>query len=165
MPAPKRDLDTIHGRLQFARDKAGYTRVEFARLMGYSSDGWAKIELGTNSLQADTLSKANEVLQLDERYYFGKVPYDEAAGSSAATLTDLSKKIETMAARLEGSKNDEASMIANRIRGNERLRDLFDLVKFWEGSMLQRFTDMAFAYIQGRRDIDEKGEASSRKEA
>lgn len=149
MPAPKRDLETIHGRLQFARDRAGYTRAQFAERMKRSSDGWAKIELGTNSLSADVLAEANEILGLDERFYFGKISYDEAKSGQSQSLSGIAEDIRSIRDQVQGKTGDDADGIAQRIRANASLQELFEQVRFWDAGAIARFREWAAAFMAG----------------
>jgi len=110
VPQPKVDLSTVNGRVQYAREQAGYRQDEFAKLINYEPSSWQKIEQGQRRLSIEKLEEANAVLDLDIRYYFGQIPYQDAVSRAGNNYAALAKKIEDMEKRLSpGSQVDEVT--------------------------------------------------------
>ena len=149
MPASKSDLQSIHGRLRDARARRGLTRKDFAQLVGYSMHGWAKIELGTNALSAEMLKKANAILGLDERYYFGKLSYDDAQKSRISTVEQIERELVQLS-----SVPLHPNVIGGRALTNPFFRELLGRLDRLSEERLQRMCDRIAGYLDGVEDAD-----------
>jgi transcriptional regulator with XRE-family HTH domain len=137
------------------------TRAAFAEKIGWSVDGWAKIELGSRSLTAKILQKANEYLKLDYGFYFGTMSYEKAK-QSTASIESIADDMRILKDRLEGTPGDDAIRIAEKMRGNAQLLELFEMVRFWDGAMIRRVKDIAYGYLAGsQQDMDKKEKEAS----
>lgn len=143
MPKSVFDMETVNGRLAFARDQAGFNQIEFGRLMGYSSrTGWPKIERGENTLTADHVGKAAKILGLDVRYFYGQIDYREAGNASPKTYHDF------IAAVGRSAEGDDPVVRAVRDKQGAHHR-LVQMTLEWSPDMVRRLVDAAYFYFSG----------------
>ncbi len=119
MPTPKPDENTIHGRLQQARLVRKLSQEAMANHVGKSVSAWARIERGETELRLKDLTKANELLRLDVRYFFGKIPLEDAYSPNLG----LTPAGEVAVQRL----NKKASQMKKKIQKAE-YADVFELL-------------------------------------
>jgi len=165
MPASKDDPTTPSGRLQIARKRQGYTQADFAKAIGYSPSGWQKVELGDTDLTYEHIQRANEILRLDVRYYFGGMSYEEARDGAGSILDNIVKKIDRIDRRVVpiGDRVDENSA-ASQVLKRPVIERFVQRIQHWEDAAVERLYSMAVAFDEGRQYEEEKrkkGQAST----
>ena len=135
MPAPKLDLETIYGRLQYARDRSGYKQEEFAQLVGFSATGWGKIERGQRGLLCEYLERANKILKLDIGFYFGEIPYENAIGSNNFNYQTLIEKINSLESKVKPP--EDIDQLAYKVTIDPDLRRIVESVA-WKDGILKK---------------------------
>jgi len=146
MPASKMDLDTPHGRLQYARSVAGYEQEAFGKLMGYSTDGWQKIEQGKRRLTYELIEKVNTLLRLDIRYYFGQLPYHEAVKGNAVTYDDLVRRIKDLENKV--SPKEKLDEVTKTVAINEPLNDVVRMFYKEPAATVREIGALVYGYLQ-----------------
>lgn len=78
------DWTVIGARIRKQQDKFGYTREQFAEMLGVTPKFCADIELGNKGMSVQTLCKISELLKLSADYIlFGS---EDRAGTFPASL-------------------------------------------------------------------------------
>jgi len=80
----------ISERVKFARQRQGYSQRAFAKKIGMTSGNWSKTENGKQSISMDLLLRLNAVLNLDIRYYFGHLTFEDAKRTEG-TAVEIAK--------------------------------------------------------------------------
>ena len=159
MLSPKMDLSTIHGRIQYARDRGGYQQEEFSKLVNYSPSGWQKVEQGVRNITADTIEKVNEILNLDVRYYFGQIPYDDAVGGVNNNYAALVAKIQNMENNLAPAQAlDE---VTRAYLKNDSIKECVTKMSLLSENLQERILGMIEGYLSRVNEEDREREAKT----
>ncbi len=156
------NLSTIHERIRYARDKAGFNQKAFAAELNISPGNWSKIEGGTLSVKYDLIERINAILELDIRYYFGLISYEEAltkvkAGAEGDMLIELAKKSDRQKANLRSfiAENDA---LVQRLASSFELQQLIRFLYKCDADEIKDFSNLAMFYSaglkRGKRQID-----------
>lgn len=152
MPAPRPDMSTPHGRLQYARMCSPWDQDEFARKMGYeSASGWAKIETGQNELKYEHIAKANEHLKLDVRYYFGEIAYEDAKPERIKRLEDLGESVKELQRIVRPV--EALDEVTDTVRTSKSLHDLVQMIYTQPPAKLRELIALLYGYLHREAQI------------
>jgi transcriptional regulator with XRE-family HTH domain len=148
LPAAKPDLKTINGRIQQARMNAGHDQAEFAELIGEKPDTWSKIERGGKNgtrVLYEHIEKANRILKLDVRYYFGEATYEQAKDPEKIILT---KEIADRLRALEESQNPIKGLdeVTSAVKKRPDLRKIVSIFYDRSSSDLKEIKALLYGY-------------------
>lgn len=153
---------TVFERIKAVRRARNLSQEEVASWFSVSKQSYGRKERGIEGgFGPGEIALFLERTQVDARYLFGQIDSFEEADlrnkESASKIDQLlsqaamvQAKLEKVERRVEPPKG--ASRLAERIAANAELQALLDLVQFWDGMMLRRFTDVAYGYVSGKRD-------------
>lgn len=155
--------ESINNRLKIARDRCGFDQAEFAKLIGYTPSGWAKVEQGQRKLSTEMLQEANQILNLDIRYFFGIIPFEEAKENENYSIKDLIKTVNQVSEQ-GASYSTKEDPILQRVRINKNLYDLVKKIAFLSGDVLDKLSAYLDGFLAGKELSSDERE-TKRKQA
>ena len=145
-------------KLREGREYRNLDQKEIANLLGIHVSSYGKYELGFREPNAILIPKIANIEKLDINFYFDPnmttIQADLNLKENDTAIEKLTKKIEKIETKIDPNKDTDP--LIERVKAYKPLRDLIELVQYWEGGMLRRFTDMAYAYLAGTRNETEK---------
>ena len=142
----------LPSKLRRGREYRGYNQAEVANILDIHVTSYGKYENGSRQPNASQLALIANFERLDLSYYFLEEvnPHegDFELKEIVAPLERLSQRLEAIEHRISPPEIDDP--IYRSIIENLPLRRLLETVQNWDKETLQRFTDMAFAYISGK---------------
>lgn len=155
----------LSDRFRKLRQYLGLNQVDFGSRIGVQKSHVSDIERGQKRPSLELIEKTVASLSVDARYFFGQIDTPEEADlglrgddTNVGQLEALRLEIQDLRSTIQptAAPKKKAIEMAERIEGYTPLADLFNTVQYWEGGMLRRFTDMAYAYVSGARNEGEK---------
>ncbi len=143
--------------LRQARESRHRSQAAIADVLGVDQTYISKLEKNKlqGGMKGDELLALARELEYDPHVFSGAVSFEDGDLRRHPRTDDL-KELKESVLRLEAKVNPRRStkdqQLCDRVLGNEPLRDLVELVQFFEAGTLRRFTDMAYAYVAGTRE-------------
>lgn len=110
------------------------------------------------------LIRANEVLQLDFRFFFGEISYEESLKEKSYNYDDLVKKLEKL--ELKVSPIENLDEVTDRVRINPVLHEIVSMIFTKDAGILREIRGVIYGYLTRGNMLEELiGEASSSKKA
>ena len=162
---------TISARVRYARERLGFSQRGFAKAIEMTSGNWSKSENGKQSISMDLLLRINEMLDLDIRYYFGELSFEQAQRSDSirdgASLSprDLAQFLFAAERMLRSNKKNPkpgTDALVWRLAESVPVQDLVREVYYWQDWMIEVFAQTtAPGFLQGMLAASRTYEASN----
>jgi transcriptional regulator with XRE-family HTH domain len=151
----------VFNRLKAIRKYRNLTQEDIAEWFNISSASYGRKEKGIEGgLGLEEIQTILDKTEIDSRFLFGRLDNIVDAdlklrgGKSESAMESLQREMKEIKEKV--SPITKLDPVAERVIVNQALRDLVELVQFWDATQIRRFTDMAYSYIQGRRSVKEE---------
>lgn len=162
---------TISDRVRYAREQLGFSQRGFANEIGMTSGNWSKTENGKQSISTDLLLRINQKLDLDIRYFFGELSFEQAQRiegnqegspvSTKALIIALLTARRMLSGNKKRTKPDNEAMHL-RLTESVPVQDLVREVYYWEDWMIEDFAQTSPPiFLQGMLTASKTYEASN----
>lgn len=155
---------TFGERVRKIRNHLGMSQEDFAGRLGLKKAYISNVENGDRTLSTQSIQSLIDEYGIDARWFFGQLDSVEDAvikEGSVPTTENMMKKLESLELKIKGP--DMNDPLVEKIRINRPLRELVQLVQFWDANMLRRFRDIAYGFIQGEEYAENKKGESRKK--
>jgi transcriptional regulator with XRE-family HTH domain len=158
---------TFGERVKKLRNHLGYTQEDFAQKLELKKSYISNVENGDRTLSTQSIQTIVSEFNVDARWFFGQLDSVEdavLADGEAPTTENLMHRLNALESKVRGPQEDDP--LAEKVRINQPLRELVEMVQFWDGNMIRRFRDIAYGFLTGKEyGDDQKGVDSGRKHA
>jgi transcriptional regulator with XRE-family HTH domain len=143
---------------------------EMAKAIGATKQTISAIETEDRSLTRELIQKICDVYSIDARYFFGQIENESDADIKKRGDNPGTSQMESLVKEMRNLKEHVQPMssmdpIAERVMVNQELRELVQLVQFWDASMIRRVKDIAYGYLEGSQEDQAKKEKASGRES
>jgi transcriptional regulator with XRE-family HTH domain len=150
--------DIFPKKLKEARKYRNLSQKDIADVLGIHVVSYGKYELGKLEINASLLPKIANLERLDVNYYFTDAMTLSEADldnkGAEKVLDALSRKIEKLESKIRPINVSEDPLL-RRIVDDKRIRELVEILQYFDESMLRRFVDVAFGFLHGERIANE----------
>lgn len=158
----------IHERLKKIREYRNYSQDFIAKQLSMTKQAWGRKERGEiDGFSPDDFEKFLKITEIDARWLFGQMgdaPIEEADLRVKHPQENYADLVREVSELKELYKPREEDPLVEKVRINERLREIVDQIKNLEGNTLSEIKAMIFAYLYHDSKL-EKGVDSGRKHA
>ena len=156
---------TFGTRIKAIRDHLELGQAEFAEKLGKAKSYISNIENDQRSPSIDVIELIVSEFQVDARWLFGQLErIDEAfiSADRAPTTENLLRRMEQLESKVIPMKDRDP--LLERVAGNAELREIIDMVKFYEGNTLREIRALIYGYVAGDRRGDSSRDAATASE-
>lgn len=147
----------IGDRIRRYREYKSLSQEQLAERIGVTKAHVSDMENGRKKPSFPLLKHLVDGLKIDARYLLGQLETPEEADIEArgddpsrSRLERLAEKIDELTLKVRPA--EKLDPVAERVMVNRDLRELVEMVQFFEAGTLRRFTDMAYAYVAGTKE-------------